>query len=258
MLFFFKQKEIHLDCFSVYEHAYNLFPVDYSHKFYPDWWKKLPKEIPYYDETTNDTKGFLNTMKGCIGLIEFYQNSITIPLWTDMLLKVYRSKDKEGYEAFFSDGMTSMGLHRVQQMEGLTDFCKYIHYKINGPWFFRCKEDIRFSWVQPIWNFNPIDQIIVPPAVVDYKYQHGTSINFFLPVEKMDKEDNSLLIESGQPMVNIFPLSDRKIKIHNHFITQAELKKLHMDIPPISFFGKYNKVKRIMKERESKCPFGFK
>jgi hypothetical protein len=71
-------------------------------------------------------------------------------------------------------------------------------------------------------------------------------------------EKDTTLIESGQPMVNIFPLSERKIKIHKHLISHNEIGKLGLDSLGISFFGKYNKIKRIMKEKERKCPFGFK
>jgi len=249
MMFFFKPKVIHLDCFTSNASAFELFPIDYSYKFYPDWWKKLPKKI----ETENERKGFMLTMKGCVGLTEFYQNSITIPLWTDFLIKTNREKGY--YDHFFSDGSTTMGQHAPEQMQGLYDSSKYLHIKILSPWHFNCKEDVRFTWTQPTWNFNPIDQILIPPAIIDYKYQNGTNINFFLPIRN---EKHDTLLECGQPLVNISPMSERKVKLHNHLLTNDENLALLQKNRAVSFFGKYNKIKKIMQSKEKKCPFGFK
>lgn len=249
MMFFFKPKVIHLDCFTSNTSAYELFPIDYSHKFYPDWWKKLPKKI----ESEKSTKGFILTMKSCIGFTEFYQNSITIPLWTDLLIKT--DQEKGYYDHFLSDNQTILGLHLPEQMQGLFDTNKHIHIKIISPWVFKCKEDIRFTWTQPTWNFNPIDQILIPPAIIDYKYQNGTNINFFLS-PKTAKQDT--LLECGQPLVNISPMSERKIKIHNHLVTPEEMDKISWINKQISFFGTYNKRRNILNKKDSKCPFGFK
>ena len=256
MMFFFKRKIIHLDCFTTESSVYELFPVDYSHKFYPDWWKKLPKQvnIPESQDTNNLNIGFVPTMKSCIGFTEFYQNSITIPMWTDMLIKV--NKEKNYYDTFFSDTKTKINKHFPRQMEGLIDTQDYLHFKIDSPWFFSCKNDVRFSWTQPSWNFNPIDKIVIPPAIIDYKYQGGTNINFFINT-KNEKKD--IFIESGQAMINISPMSEKKLKIHRHLISHQEMDKISYTHTSFSFFGRYKKIKEILQkqEKESKCPFGF-
>ena len=257
MMFFFKRKIIHLDCFTTESSVYELFPVDYSHKFYPDWWKKLPKQvnIPESQDTNNLNIGFVPTMKSCIGFTEFYQNSITIPMWTDMLIKV--NKEKNYYDTFFSDTKTKINKHFPRQMEGLIDTQDYLHFKIDSPWFFSCKNDVRFSWTQPSWNFNPIDKIVIPPAIIDYKYQIGTNINFFGKyVAENTKKD--ILIEAGQPMVNIIPLSERKLKFHNHLIGEDEYNKIVMPYKTQNtFHSVYNSRKKFLDKKETKCPFGF-
>ena len=248
-MFFFKPKVIHLDCFTTSKPTYEFFPIDYSHKFYPDWWKKLPKSV----ETENSEKGFVLTMKGCIGFTEFYRNSITIPLWSDLLIK--NNEEKKYFDCFFSDQVSAFAGHSIEQMEGLIDPTNHTHLKILSPWFFRCKEDVRFTWTQPTWNFNPIDQIIIPPAIIDFKYQNGTNINFFISSKN---EKQTTLIESGQPLANISPMSERKLKFHNHLISQDELNNIIFKNAGITFFGKYNKIKKILNKKDSKCPFGFK
>jgi hypothetical protein len=252
MLFFFKPKIIHIDCFTTESYVYTLSPIEYSTKFYPEWWKALPKTFSYHiPDTPNDVSISAGTMKSCEGFINFFQNSLTIPLWTDMFIKV--DDKKRIYDVIFSDGITKSGAHPIGQMGRLIDPEETGHIKIDSPWIFRCKEDVQWAWVQHTWNFTPVDLINIPPAIIDYKYQNGTNINLFISMKKKE-----YYIEHGQPMVNIFPLSERKLKFHNHLIDINEKRKIDPTMP-IKFLRKYSNVKKILKENENKkkCPFGF-
>jgi len=247
MIFFFKPKVIHLDCFTKQSDVYEFFPIDYSHKFYPDWWKSLPKVIPMMQPQG------LSTMKLCTGFNNFYANGITIPLWSDFLINI-RGKQTSWK---FSDQNTEMMSHLFIQMNNYLNGDEYFHYKIFSPWSFKCKEDVNFMWVQSTWSFNKPEEIIIPPAIIDYKYQIGTNINFFGKyVAENTKKD--ILIEAGQPMVNIIPLSERKLKFHNHLIGQDEYNKIVMPYKIQSkFHSLYNNRKKFLDKKESKCPFGF-
>jgi hypothetical protein len=245
MMFFFKNKEIHIDCFTERTDVYDYFPIDYSQKFFPEWWKRLPKILP----PNAEKRWNHSTMKGCVGFNLFYTNSLTIPLWTDMLI----SKDEKGFVVDFSDRETKGGSHDVEQMGSYINPNDFAQFKIISPWLFYCKEDVEWTWTQPTWNFPVMDQITIPPGVIDYKYQHGTNINIFF------RNGQKILIESGQPMVNIRPLSERKLKLHTHLVDNSVIKKIARRNSSISFTGKYNKIKQIMKKKESekKCPFHF-
>jgi len=252
-MFFFKPKILNIDCFTDDVNAINYTPVDYTHKFYPEWWKKLEKSVP---NSKFPNVPFLahNTMKSCVGFSNFFQNSITLPLWSDLC--VIMSNETEEYDVIFSDRKSIAERHPSSIMKGLVDPKNYIHIKIVSPWQFVCKEDIRWAWVQHTWNFNPIDQIIIPPAVIDYKYQSGTNINFFVVWGQ-----KQCLIPLGQPLVNIIPLSDRKIKIHRHLVSPEEKHKITKAGTPLSFQDKYRKIKKFVMQKENeekKCPFGFK
>jgi hypothetical protein len=245
-MFFFKPKEIHIDCFTDRSDVYDFFPIDYSHKFFPEWWKKLPKKMaPFGEEGWKKS-----TIKQCIGFNLYYKNSLTIPLWTDMYID---SKKKELYEVSYSDKVTNGSTHDIDQMEGFINPKEFALHKIHSPWHFICKEDIDWTWTQPIWNFTTIDEIIIPPGVIDYKYQTSTNINLFFRMGK------TILIECGQPMVNLRPLTEKKLKIHTHLIDKEEMNRIRSKNSKISFSGKYNKIKQIIKkkESESKCPFHF-
>jgi len=249
MMFFFKPKVIHLDCFTSEVIAHDFFPIDYSHKFFPQWWKDLPKVL----DDPNQFWG-MNSAKSCTGLNNFYSNGVTIPLWSDLLIQ----QESQNIKWVFSDRRTEMGHHLLKQLGNYLDEREYYHMKIISPWILKCKEDINFMWMQPTWSFNKPKEIIIPPGIIDYKYQGGTHINFFFTLTEENKQKN-ILIESGQPMVNIIPLSERKIKIHNHLISKEEYLIKGEDFGiSFAFRNKYIKRKKLMKDKESKCPFGFK
>jgi hypothetical protein len=253
MIFFFKSKILNIDCFTCEAHTMKYTPVDYTHKFYPEWWKKLEKNIPH-KKFSNISTLSRNTMKGCVGFVNFFQNSITLPLWSDLCISM--PTETKQYDVIFSDNRSIIERHDNDLMEGLINPKDYVHVKIVSPWQFSCKEDIQWAWVQHTWNFKPIDQIIIPPAVIDYKYQSGTNVNFFAA-----RRQKEYLIPVGQPLVNIIPLSDKKIKIHRHLVSYEEHNRIIKSGIPISFRDKYKTLKKIVIQKENenkkKCPFGF-
>ena len=88
-MFFFRKPKLILDAFTseLYQHAFEYAPVDYAIKFYPDWWKKLPKLTkPILSDNTGDATHNTN-MKYCDGLTNEYRNSVIIPMWCDFLFK---------------------------------------------------------------------------------------------------------------------------------------------------------------------------
>jgi len=248
MMFFFKPKVIHLDCFTSEVIPHDFFPIDYSHKYFPQWWKDLPKVL----DDPNQFWG-MNTAKTCTGLNNFYSNGVTIPLWSDLLIRM----NGQDIKWQFSDRTTQAGNHLLKQLGNYLDEREYYHIKILSPWIFNCKEDINFMWVQPTWSFNKPKEIIIPPGIIDYKYQGGTHINLFLNYTEENKQKD-ILLEAGQAMVNIIPLSERKIKIHCHLISLEEKDKREQNFGvSFVFRNKYIKKRRMMQSKEKKCPFGF-
>ena len=248
MMFFFKPKVIHLDCFTSRPDVFEMFPIDYSHKFFPQWWKDLPKVL----DNTNQFWG-MNSAKSCPGIINFYANGITIPLWSDVLIYM----DGQSMQWQFSDRITEMSSHPPEQIGNFLNIKDYFHLKIASPWLFNCKENINFMWTQSTWSFNNPKEIMIPPGIIDYTYQSGTNINFFVSLPEENKQ-KKLLIEAGQSMVNVIPLSERKIKLHRHLISQEEHFKMSEKVnSQFVFQGKYSKRKQIIQNKEKKCPFGF-
>lgn len=246
MNFFFKKSKIHLDVFTTRAGVFELYPIEYGNKFFPEWWKNLPKE--YYD---GDNIHPSSTMKRCEGFIQYYKNSITIPLWSDLLFKINSNESFTNWQ--FSDKVTHASSHPKEQMEGFMSDSEFAHLKIESPWLFRCKEEVSWVWTQPMWNFKTPFDILIPPAIVDYKYNNSTNVNMLIRLT----EDKEILLPAGLPMANLFPMTEKDVVIHKHLISKDEHSMLHDVTYPSTFVNKYKNAKKILQRKESKCPFHF-
>jgi hypothetical protein len=247
MIFFFKPKKIHLDCFTNRNDVYSYFPIVESSKAFPDWWKKLPK---------SSLKE--NTMKNCAGFTDYYANSISLRLWSDLLITLINDKDNGiYYEWKFSDKISTIVTHTKKQYGNFLDETNQQHLKIGSPWQFSCKEDLQFMAIGNPWNEGLINRITILNGSLNFKYQNTTNINIVSNYPKPD-ESSEILLESGINLYNFFPLSERPIEIHNHLVSNEEYNKLEQKNIAISFVNKYVKTKKIIEQDEIKCPFGFK
>lgn len=252
MIFFFKPKTIHLDCFTTHSGVYEYSPIVPASQCYPDWWKKLPKSEYNFDNMSHSTN-----MKSCAGFLDYHSESICIRLWCDLALKLVcnmNGSGENGYHYHFSDQISDMTPHLSHQYGEFLN-SDYQHFKLISPWLFKCKEDVNWVFVGNSWNNNLTNDMNIVPGVVNYKYQHGTNIQAIFKYEK-NKESNKFF-NHNTPLVNIFPMSERKVVIHNHLIDKSEFHKIE-SLMSITTFGKvYLNNKRIKKSNESKCPFHF-
>lgn len=237
ILFKFPQKKIVLDCFTDSEITIKAAPVDLAIKHMPDWWKELPAS--YMTELTQ-----LGTMKGCMGMIDFYKYSVAIPLWSDLALLI-KNKD---YKWQFADTATNAQVHNLEiQATGFMPK-DYGHLKIASPWVFSCKENVNWVWSTPLYNLNENPDIVILPGIVNYHSQGTTDINMFFDVSK----DRQILIKLGTPLAIITPMSDRKVEVVRHLISTEEyVNKVKNNI---AFLRKYEKVKELTDKFKS-CPF---
>ena len=190
----------------------------------------------------------LPTMKNCAGFIDFYKKSFTIPLWSDLIMRV-GPKDNPTVYGNFADKTSSIEFHSEMQRGTYLPSNEYLHGKILSPWKIKCKEEIKFLFHSSFYNMEKPERIIFPPGVVDYKYQNSTNINLFF---KLQEEHQDFFIKNGQPLINIFPLTEKKIEIKIHMISNKEYDS--MNIEYLSHINNYNESKKNKKKLE-KCPF---
>lgn len=248
-MFFFKKKELHLDIFTQFDELEALYPVDYTYKFYPSWWKKLPVE---FEEPGKFWP--TSTIRRCTGFLEYYKNSVALPLWCDLACNVTSNYTNWNFSDKRFDAIT----HPVGQMTGYLDPSKYFHLKLSSPWHFKCKEEVNFMWSSPTWNMdNPADYF-VPPAVINYKYNSSTNVNLFFMAGAQEKK---FIIPAGRPMAFMHPLTERTLKIHRYVVSPAEMNKITNLGYTSTFTNKYNRMKSILKLKEQEqrtCPFKFR
>jgi hypothetical protein len=95
MLFLFPKKKIVLDCFTYSESVLQTAPITNAMKHIPSWWKKLPSA--HFEETFFPTP----TMKGCVGMVDYYANSVALPLWSEIIINVDSNKNYHLHILFF-------------------------------------------------------------------------------------------------------------------------------------------------------------
>ena len=244
MFFIFKKKPLILDCLTYRPEVLDYAPIDIGEKHYPSWWSALSRSTSKLD---SEGLAMTKTMKGCPGFIDFYKNSITIPMWCDF----YFYNNGPAYRWQFSDMQSDAIIHSQEQYgEFLTS--GQLHLKISTPWLIKCKEDINWVFVGNIWNQNYPGEINLLPGVVNYKYQHSTNINLVFN----NKRESNHLIKVGTPLVNIFPMSERTIKINYQVVSEKDFILDRESSSKISFANGYQKKKKLMEKLEqSKCPF---
>jgi hypothetical protein len=236
MIFIFKKKKLIVDAFTYerYINVYEAMPIDYSHKFYPQWWKNVNK-----GERTKDS--ILN-VKGCIGIANVYTNSITLPMWSDIELDVVSGEWR------FSDGFSKLDFHpQVQRGEFKKD---HLHFKFICPWYLKSEKGVNFSYIGDYYNHNDLP-IEVAPGIVDYYYQHSINFNFLVP-----KQVKKVFIPVGTPLAIITPLTEREVILKRHLVSDEEYMKIYAKHSPLSFGRKYYTNKRLREAQETKCPFG--
>jgi len=241
--FFVKRSTIHLDCFTQLSHVHNFHPIQSATHFYPEWWKNLPK----VNKTDKSWVGE-PTMKSCVGFIELFKNSVAIPMWSDLCIST--DNEKKQFKWNFSDGQTKMNMHNTDQFKNFVNG-SYAHLKIISPWLFKTKNYVKWNWQYATYNSNVPDELILLPGIVDYKYQVVTNINILINLCKTQ----TIFLNAGNPLVFLTPLSDHKVKIHNHLVESVEYEKIKSISHPSYFFNSYNKKKKMIQNEESKCPF---
>lgn len=250
MFFIMKKSTVVVDAFTTNPAAHKFFPIDSANNFLPEWWKRTEK---YTKPIKMGDGGVLvqgNTIRRCAGVIDYYNsNNLVIPLWTDIEIDI----GPQEYRTAPADGCTKVGYHS-QDMRG--EFMpEYEHLKIASAWKFKEKDGIKFHFSQLFYNFDDPCKLVMPPAIVNYKYQHSTEINFMV---RRPVTNQRVSLEAGQPMVLLTPLTERKVVVKCHLLTEDEFDKQFKWV--FAFNNVYNKAKKIKQQQESKkskCPFHF-
>jgi hypothetical protein len=85
---------------------------------------------------------------------------------------------------------------------------------------------------------------VVCPGVANFKYQFSANVNIFIPNEV----PRTFVIPHGRPLVQLVPLTERKIKLKTHLVTDTEFLRLKTKVVRVSFIGAYDALKKVMQK----------
>ena len=245
-MFWKKKKEIVLNCYTCRADVYNFYPVVDASKKIPQWFKQIPAPIFKKIEDYNFTLG---NLKQCVGFLDYYKKGFILPLWSDLSLTI-GPKNTSDYRWQFSDKESEIDTHSPEQTNHNFDPELYQHLKLISPWLFLCDEDISFLAVEPGWHFDVFKTISILSGALNFKYQCGTNVNLFCRREEIKTE---FLFEAGTPLCHYVPLTERKVVLKTHLISQEQYARMAKINSSISFNRYYEKRKKILKT--SGCPF---
>jgi hypothetical protein len=178
-------------------------------------------------------------MKSCAGFVDLYKVGVMLPMWSDLRMSV----SPDGNVVYqYSDAKSSADFHHQEQRGDFASEDQYINIKLASPWLFRTKEDISWIMIPAMYAQKDPGRYITCVGSLNFKYQSGSNINLLLP--KKDVETN-IEIQHGEPIVHVIPMSDKKIKVHNHLVDANEWERLTADWVRIAFSRSYWKRKRI-------------
>jgi hypothetical protein len=122
--------------------------------------------------------------------------------------------------------------------------------KLSSPWIFKEKTGIKFINLGAEWNLDKFSFRVLP-GVMEFRVNSFTNVNIMLP-----KEQNKFIIPVNQPLTNFLPLTEKKLVVKNHLITEEEYKKMSYN-PSLVYFHGWRACKNMIKDNDKKCPFGF-
>lgn len=247
-MFWIKKPKLVLDCFTEYSHVYELAPLDKAIKFLPNWWKSVPKTIPSLHNNLADD----STIKTCPGVIEQYKNGIIIPLWTDILIDI-APIGIDGYRAQAADARTPLNSHPHEQRGIYLPNEKYQHIKIGSPWFLKTNESINWQLLQPVYNYNTPDKVVILPGMLNFKYQRQTNVNMIFT--RSADVGTKHRFKRGQPLIQLIPYTEKELVIKTHLVSQEEITKLNSLSYHSTFHNNYHKMVSILKAKDKRCPF---
>ena len=229
---FFRRSKIYLDAFTCRQEVIEYAPVVNASKVIPDWWKQLPKD-------TNSGLFFPHTtMKTCVGMQDYYNKSIVLPLWCDLQIKC---EGNGTYHWQFSDNISGAESHTPKQFHGFVDDTEYGQLKLLSPWFFKTKADIDWLVTDPAYNRQEHKNYFLAQGLLNFKHQIATNLQLFLDVSNT----KNYLIPFGSTFL-FTPLTDKKVIVRRHLVTELEYARaINKSAAFITFINNYKKRKSI-------------
>ena len=225
-----KKKKIVVDAF-IDNDIIAKYPITQSSANPPPWYKKLKSTIEINDQGHELQ---IPTFKRCDGMLDLLKYSFTLPMWADLSLVV----EEDGrFHWKYPSQPYNFGLEQHPEFLMESAFNPLVHAKIMSPWLLGEKTGINFYQTQAVYSFNKCPEVLIPPGVVNYKYQNSTHINGFFARGK------SYFFKAGQPMMYLIPMTEDKVEVKTHVLSTEEYNRKLKLSAGNKFIGSYKSLK---------------
>ena len=236
----FKKKPIVIHAYTNIGALYEYAQLKSATRHKPEWWKNLPA----LKGGTDDNWFNSMNMKVCSGFNDLYKKSVTIPMWSDVDINIGKV-GSGAYEYLYADKMSSMNSHNPIEWGGFFDDENYQHIKLHTPWILDCEEDVDFIMTPDMYSGAFPADTILPVGVLNFSKTGSCNVNV---VFKRHSEDVKHLIEFGRSIAMLIPMSDRKVLVKHHLISNDEYDQLFSrKNAALTFKGKHYRMQS--------CPF---
>ena len=238
---FWKKKNtntIVLDVYTDRKEMFEGYQPMLARKFIPDWWKNLPQhreqDMPGYPKMP------VATLKGCPAINDILKTGIIFPSWCELHAKVDVGGNKDvhlvpNYVQIAEHDERDFTQHKPEMA----------HIKVTSPWAIVEKTGVKFIWMKPDWHQDKPLEYWTVPGIVDFKYQHASLLNMFVPY------NTKLQINTGTPWLQLIPLSEKPVEVKCHLVSTQDLDQIMSANTFISITGGYlKKIRHIRKQQE--------
>ena len=235
----YSSDKIILEVFTNQQYVMDQCQPTLAKNFIPEWWKTLPASRTETNLYTDGSPVPISSMKQCPAINEILKQGVIFPSWCELHLKA----DKMGRldQRVFPEH-TALLPHDEQDW----NFHKpdYAHVKVGAPWLIKEATGVKWLWIKPEWHMKEPTAYWGVPGIVEYKYQHAVLNNI------MVKHGTSVKINTGDPWLQIIPMSEKPIEVRCQLVSAAEMNRLNST--NISAVGSYHKSIKNIKRQEGR------
>lgn len=239
---------VYVDCYTDRKDVYDYAKIQPATRFYPNWWKRLKNKFGVDDEQNPGLEArYAGSMRHCMGFTELFRAAFCIPLWSDLRITV-GPVGSNFHRWLFADKQSAAGVHSEKQRGDFLPNSHFQHLKLQTPWLLKCSEEVKFVFLDPSWTWgNEITDLIIPPGIIEFKYQAATNINMLIPRDAALPKMFDL--KYGTPLAFLVPMTERRVILRHHLVSREKFALLGK--PTLTFVNAYGTTK---KKDQEQCP----
>lgn len=189
----------------------------------------------------------LPTIATCPGIREFYSVPIQMKMWGESDVTVLPNGEWGcAINPMYGMKMTHHGQEQYGNM-----YSNRVFIKIDSPWYFSTDDSVNVLFTESHYssNFFRDNDLIVPPGILNFKYQPATNVHIGY---KIKPDPYTISWKLNQPLVSMFALTERPVVIEHKLISQADWMSIASF--PKCAIGRYFKKVQIMKKLGKHAP----